>query len=271
MRVSIPLIATISAVAFAQMASAANLPVKARPKAVAPAPAFSWTGCYVGVNAGGHWGQVSDPAVITNNTWFLGGGGTDLANAAAAFPNTLNPSGFAGGGQLGCNWQMSNFVIGAEGDIVGLTGNASRSTSFPVAGGGNNFVSDSAKDEWMSTLRARAGWAFDRVLLYATGGVAFAHWSFNHAYSNTFDPSGAAANISTSTTRTGWTVGGGLEYALTNNWTVRGEYLYADFGTFNNYLTHLSFAFVAGGSGFTVLHPERLRENIARAGLNYKF
>ena len=116
---------------------------------------------------------------------------------------------------------------------------------------------------------ARAGWAFDRVLLYATGGVAFSHWSLNHTYSDTVDA--VPVNITTSTTRTGWTVGGGLEYALTNNWTVRGEYLYADFGTFNNYLTQLSLAFVAGGSGFTVLHPEKLRENIARAGLNYKF
>ena len=262
------LISAVPAILLSQMASAADMPVKARPKVVAPAPVYSWTGCYVGVNAGGHWGSVNDPAVITNNTWFTGGGGTDLASAAAAFPNTLNPSGFAGGGQFGCNWQMSNFVIGAEGDITGLTGSASRNTSFLVAGGGNNFVTDSAKDEWMSTVRARAGWAFDRVLVYATGGVAFAHWSFNHAYSNTFDP-GFATNVTTSTTRTGWTVGGGLEYALTNNWTVRGEYLYADFGTFNNYLTHFSPTF--GGTGFTVLHPEKLRENIARAGLNYKF
>jgi len=267
MRISISLIAAISVAVFAQTASAADMPVKARPPVVAPAPAYSWTGCYVGVNAGGHWGNVSDPAVITNNTWFLGAG--DLARAAAAFPNTLDPSGFAGGGQLGCNWQISNFVIGAEADIAGLTGSASRNTSFPVAGGGASVVSDSAKDEWMSTVRARAGWAFDRVLLYATGGVAFAHWSFNHTYSATFDPSGAVTNITTSTTRTGWTVGGGLEYALTNNWTVRGEYLYADFGTVNNYLTHISPAF--GNNTFTVLHPERLTENIARVGLNYKF
>ena len=147
------LISVVPAILLSQIASAADLPVKARPPAVAPAPVFSWTGCYVGVNAGGHWSSVSDPAVITDNTWFSWR--ADITNAAAAFPNTLDPSGFAGGGQLGCNWQISNLVIGAEGDIVGLTGSASRNTSFPLIGGagGTSFVSDSAKDEWMSTVR----------------------------------------------------------------------------------------------------------------------
>jgi outer membrane immunogenic protein len=259
-RLSAVLIGGIAAAALAQLASAADLPRKAPAALPPPVPVFSWTGFYVGVNAGGHWGRVSDPAVFTDNTWF---GGGDAANAAAAWPNTLKPSGFAGGGQVGYNWQVSNFVVGAEADIIGLAGSASRNLVFFINGNPGANVGDSAQDKWMATVRARVGYAFDRALLYATGGVAFANWSFNHTYS---DNAGAIpTNVTSTTTRTGWTIGGGLEYALTNNWIVRGEYLYADFGTYNNSLA------MQPGIGFTVLHPEKLTENIARIGVNYKF
>jgi outer membrane immunogenic protein len=253
-------LAAVAVVGLASVACAADMPVKAAPM-VAPVAAYNWTGFYVGVNAGGHWGRVSDPAVFTDNTWF---GAPDNAHAAAAWPNTLSPSGFVGGGQIGYNWQVSNFVFGAEADIVGLTGSASRNLVFVINGNPGSNVGDSAKDNWMATVRARVGYAFDRALLYATGGVAFANWSFNHTYSD--NAAAIPTNVTNSTTRTGWTIGGGLEYAITNNWTVRGEYLYADFGTYNNFL-----AMHTGGIGFTVLHPEKLNENIARIGVNYKF
>jgi outer membrane immunogenic protein len=243
-------------------ALAADMAIKAQPPA--PAPVYSWTEWYVGVNAGGHWGNVSDPAVFTQNTWF---GGVDAANAAAAWPNTLKPSGFAGGGQLGYNWQApnSNFLLGFEADIDGLTGKASRNVVFSINGGpGGSNVGDSARDNWIATVRGRAGFIFNQALLYATGGAAFSNWSMNHTYS---DNAGAVpTNITNSSTRSGWTIGGGLEYAFLNNWTARAEYLYADFGTFNNSLSMQNF-----GIGFTVLHPEKLTENILRVGLNYQF
>jgi outer membrane immunogenic protein len=245
-------------------ALAADLPARTYTKApvVVPPAVYSWTGFYVGASVGGHAGHGSDPAVFGFNTWF---GPPDNTTAANAWPNTLKPSGFAGGGQVGYNWQVSNFVFGAEADIVGLTGTASRNIAFPINfGSQSSFVGDSAKDNWMATLRARGGLAFDRLLLYVTGGAAFSNWSIGHSYS---DQAGATpTNVSTSTTRSGWTVGGGLEYAITNNWTVRGQYLYANFGTFNNTLTMTS-----GVIGFSVVHPEKLTENLGLVAINYKF
>lgn len=262
-RFQVALLDAVATIGFASVALAADMPVKAPVYKAAPAPMFNWSGFYVGGNVGGHWGSDSDPAVFGVNDWF--GGGADTSAAANAWPHTLKPSGFAGGGQVGYNWQISNFVFGAEADIFGLTGTSSRNVTFPLNGGtGASFVGDSASVKWMATLRARGGLAFDRVLLYVTGGAAFSNWSINHTYSDTVGAT--PTNVTNSTTRTGWTVGAGLEYALTNNWTLRGEYLYADFGTFNNSLT-----MNAPPSGFTVLHPDRLTENIGRAAINYKF
>lgn len=256
------LVVCIAAAAFCGCpALAADMAVKAPPPPP-PAPVYSWSGFYVGGSLGGHGGNDSDPALLINGGWF---GFADLPLAAAGLPNTLKPSGFAGGGQIGYNWQAQNLVFGVEAGIFGLAGTSSRNAAIPLTNQEMSFVGDSASDKWIATLRARVGLAFDRVLLYVAGGAAFSNWSISHSY---FDTVGAIpTTVSSSPTRSGWTVGGGLEYGLTNNWTLRGEYLYADFGTFNNSLT----MFLAPGFGFTILRPEKLTENIGLLGLNYKF
>jgi outer membrane immunogenic protein len=235
-----------------------------------PAPVCIWCGFYVGVNAGGHWAHVSDPAFFAENNGYFGF--PDNVAAANSWPNTLNLSGFAGGGQVGYNWQIPNssFVLGFEADIDGLTGSSSRAATFPENGGFDHaFVGDSARDRWISTVRARAGWAFNQTLFYVTGGAAFSHWEMGHSFADTAGPT--TVSVTNTSTRSGWTVGGGLEYAFLNNWTVRGEYLYANFGTFNNSLSGTCNFGGCPQAVFVVLHPEKLTENIVRVGVNYKF
>jgi outer membrane immunogenic protein len=153
--------------ASAGMAFAADLPTYTPPPASQvynPAPAFSWTGPYLGLTGGYGWGTSS---------------------------------GFKGGGYAGYNFQINpNWVVGVEGDILGST---------------------QRTNSWDSSVRGRLGYAYDRYLFYGTGGVAF----------------GDVKNGGASSTRTGWTLGAGVEAALTNNMTARVEYRYTDLGTAN--------------------------------------
>src|SRR3712207_5390474 len=170
------LLASVALFGFAGAASAADLPVRSAPPApiVAAAPIFTWTGFYVGVNAGYGWSNDDFDAV-------------DLADDD-------NDGGFVGGAQVGYNYQIGSFVVGLEGDIQ----YADFGREFTYLG--NDFESS----DWFGTVRARAGVAFDRALVYATGGFAFAD----------------DAN--------GWTVGGGVEYAFTNNLSAKIEGLYVN-------------------------------------------
>jgi outer membrane immunogenic protein len=230
---------------------------------------FSWTGYYIGLNAGGHWGHDSDPATVTANTfWFP----QNLAIMDAALPTTLSQSGFVGGAQLGYNWQVSSFVFGGEADIMGLSGSASRTRIIPwLVSPQQATLGDSANDRWMATLRARAGFAFDRILIYGTGGGAVANWAISHSYSDNFPLANTPLTTTQlTTTRSGWTAGGGIEYAVTTNWSVRGEYLYADFGTAHSNLTFIN-PFGVVPSGATIGHADHLTESLARAAVSYKF
>ena len=178
------LLASVALFGFAGAASAADLPVRAAPPApiIAAAPIFTWTGFYVGVNAGYGWSNDDFDAV-------------DLADED-------DDGGFVGGAQVGYNYQIGSFVVGLEGDIQ--YADFGRDGAFDLDRDG---VSDGVFDssDWFGTVRARAGVAFDRALIYATGGFAFAD----------------GAN--------GWTVGGGLEYAFTNNLSAKIEGLYVNF------------------------------------------
>ena len=149
-------------------------------------------------------------------------------------------TGFVGGGQIGYNWQFSNFVFGLEADA---NWNRVRpSVGFNVP---DPFLvqtltgSYTTEIDWTSSFRGRVGLTFDRLLVYATGGAAIAGGRVNSSFTlNTpitgiiFPiPSSGTTNASSNFTRLGWTVGGGLEYAFTNNWSIAGEYRYSDFGS----------------------------------------
>ena len=219
-------------------ASAADMAVKARPM-VAP-PVFSWTGCYIGGDVGYAWARDRDSEITTAT-----GAASPFSPASAASVN-----GPKLGGYLGCNYQMSQFVIGLEGDgeWADLKGSANFVTPAPP-----DFYTTTIR--WQASARGRLGYAFDRALLYVTGGAAFAHV-------NERDQVGVTGAFTDhATTRTGWTVGGGVDYAFTNNWIGRVEYRYADFGTFS----YVPAVFPA----FTENH--KITEHAVRVGLAYKF
>jgi outer membrane immunogenic protein len=203
-------------------ATAADLgrPVKAPPMApVAAPPPFSWAGCYIGGHAGGKWPQHDTTltvATFPNVTVFGVGNGFDNGNDDASF---------IGGGQLGCQWQSGSWVVGIEGDFSGtdinrtfVAGPLVRSPFLP--GDALRFQND-----WESSVRGRLGWAWDRWMVYATGGVAFAN------VEATFFPIDSALAFSDSRTLTGWTIGGGVEYAFWQNVSFGLEYRFSSYDT----------------------------------------
>jgi outer membrane immunogenic protein len=263
-------------------AFAADMAVKMPVKAPPPAPVYSWTGWYVGLNAGGGWQTTTiDNSVISNST--LSGGEALIPALNAAIPQQLNlhPSGFIGGGQIGYNYQFApNWVAGLEGDFQGanIKGTASAANTavdptgslITVAGTG------SQKIDWFGTLRGRLGWLpVDPLLVYATGGLAYGHVQTDVSFLGIRSPIGQAAPLngssttSQSDTRAGWTLGGGSEWMFAPSWTVKAEYLYYDLGTETlNQTLALSGISTIRANIQSVSH---YRGNIARAGLNYRF
>ena len=224
------------------IASAADLPVKAPPmvQVVQPIP-FTWTGLYVGVSGG----VISEDFTATD----LG----SLRENEPSWNNigdTYGLSGTAGlfGFNVGYNWQVApNWVIGVEADLswTGLD-DSSSTNGFTV----------SSKLNWLGTLRGRIGYAFDRILIYGTGGLAYGNVEYK-AFATNFP----SYNFNKDTS-TGWTAGGGLEWAFANNWTARAEALYVDFGD------QIGF-FPEGNSGCRFGFKNNYV--LGRVGLNYKF
>jgi outer membrane immunogenic protein len=218
----------------------ATVPVyKAQPAFVS---SYNWTGCYIGAEGGGAWGISRQ----------------DAANAGADTGQTITGnfgvSGSLIGGTLGCNYQSGNIVWGVENDMSWTN---KRGSAFDLAPFDPNTLSET-RENWIDTLRGRVGVASDRWFGYLTAGAAFAGTSVNIC--NTI------ACVGDSKTRAGWTVGGGAEYALIDNWTLKVEYLYADFGTYRYIDPSVTIP------GFTVVSRDvRLNDNIARIGINYKF
>jgi len=227
-------LATLAA-GFSGSASAADLPVKAAPVAVAAA--YNWTGFYVGVQGGIGRGRV---------TW-------DYVPTSANDENH-NTSGWLVGGTLGYNRHLApNWVIGIEADLAGA--NIKGGTSCP-----NPAFRCQTKIDALGTLRGRLGYAWSSALLYVTGGGA---WSRLRAETVQLagvatPPSGTPVNGQTLSS-VGWTLGAGLEWGLAPNWSVKAEYLYMSFGAKNYNID----------SGLVVNVKENV--SVARAGINYRF
>ncbi|SRR5579871_4492680 len=207
-------------------ASAADLARKAPPPVVtkAPPPAyvpFTWTGFYVGINGGYGFGR---------SKW-------------DGLPATFDVKGGLAGGQLGYNWQFGQFVWGLEGDgdWTNLRGHANALNC------GTTLCE--TRNDFLSTVRGRFGLAVDRLLPYATGGLAVGNIK-----------SVAPPLTGDDKTNTGWTVGGGLEYSLATNWSVKAEYLWVDLGKEN-------CSIMCGLPSNNV----SLTTNVVRGGINYHF
>jgi opacity protein-like surface antigen len=203
---------------------------KAPPAAVAVAP--NWTGFYIGGFVGTAWGDKDDTNVD----------GDPNANVSSKV------SGFLGGGQAGYNYQIGKWVVGLEGDI-GAT-NAKGSTSCP-----NLFFANCMyKVRWLASVTPRLGFVWDRALIYGKGGGAWTEDEYPF-FDNTTGQQVATATVR----RSGWTVGTGVEFALTQNWSAKGEWTYADFGTKHVVLTNGEFSDI------------KQKVYAAKIGLNYRF
>jgi outer membrane immunogenic protein len=227
-------------------ASAADLPMKAPPMRVVQPIPFTWTGFYVGASGG----MIAQNSVFTDTG--LGGGGGLIFSAGDQYG--VSGTGGILGANIGYNYQFApNWVLGLEADIAWTS--ISNSYSFNCRSGGV-CSSVGSKLNSIGTFRGRIGYAWDRALFYATGGLAYGHVQNTASWDQT--PGGTSAN---DTWRTGWTVGGGLEYAFLNNWTVRAEALYVDLG---NSTGSVSTTF---GCAFGFKN----KYTLGRFGLNYKF
>jgi outer membrane immunogenic protein len=207
----------------AQGAGAADLSVAPLYKAP-PAQvtqAYNWTGFYLGINGGGGWGH---------SNW----------DTSAA---SIGISGGVAGGTAGYNWQFGNAVLGLEADVDWANLKGTSSSALCPAG-------CTTSDTWLSTVRGRAGYAFGGVLPYVTGGLAMGDIRAT-------TPGFAGASSSNA----GWTVGGGIEFALPGNWSAKAEYLHVDLGSFNC------------GANCNGLPTDNvsMHDNVVRAGVNYRF
>jgi outer membrane immunogenic protein len=200
--------ATVAIALATGAASAADLgrgPYGAPSYAPATIQTYSWMGPYLGANLGYQWGDVTN--------------------------NPTSPSGFAGGLQAGYNFQSGGFVFGGETDIQ-------------FSGAEDAFAAWKFSNPWFGTLRARLGYAFNNILLYGTGGLAYG------------DVRGRFAGVSETHTHLGWTAGLGIEVGLTPNWSAKAEYLYVDFGQ----------------RGYAITGTQNaLESNLLRFGVNYRF
>ena len=198
----------LTAAGWAAPVRAADLPYAPRPAYTVNQPlnSFSWAGPYLGGNLGYDWGSVSN--------------------------NPTKPSGFVGGVQAGYNWQGGGpWVFGIEGDLE-------------ATGANDTFAPWKFSNPWFGTVRGRAGYAFNNILFYGTGGLAF-----GELRAETF-------GLSESHTTVGWALGGGTEFGFAPNWSAKIEYLYVD-------LSDSRFTITGTTNG--------LRSNIVRAGVNYHF
>ena len=227
------LIAGAFALAAGGQALAADLPQPGPPPPRAPstyvpvtAPGYNWSGFYLGINGGYGFGD---------SNW----------TPCCGIPPTGNfsTSGFLAGGTLGANYQMGAFVLGIEGDgdWTNLSGSITCSGGYTCQTSSN----------WLATARGRIGYAFDRILLYGTGGGAAGNIKANNSYTGGTD----------SNTEYGWTAGAGIEFAFAQNWTAKVEYLYVDLANGSCNASCPTYAPVA--VSFT--------ESLVRAGINYKF
>jgi outer membrane immunogenic protein len=200
------IIAAAAAVLMAGAASAADLPRGPAPYySPSPAAGYNWAGAYAGLNLGYEWGKVSNSAG--------------------------NPSGIMGGGQVGYNWQNGQFVFGGE-------------TDLQISSADDTFAPWKFSNPWFGTLRGRIGYAMNNILVYGTGGLAYA------------DLKGELSGLTETKTELGWTLGLGMEVGLTPNWSAKVEYLYMDLG---------SRAFSVTGT------DNGLSANVLRLGVNYHF
>ena len=240
-------LATVAVIGFASVASAADMPAKAPIQRAPLTTYYNWSGCYIGLNAGGGWARTEFNNTV--NTTAFG-----HLNPGEGFAYSYD--GFVGGGQVGCNYQVSQWVFGIEGSFDGssIKGDASDLAIL------NDDIFTTRIDS-VATVTGRDGYAWNNVLLYAKGGYAGAHVQFSVSDTNSALGSPVGSGSQTRW-QSGWTVGGGLEYGLTPNWIIGVEYNYIDLGSAN---------YEVGGTSGSYAFDVKPRIQSVLARVSYKF
>jgi outer membrane immunogenic protein len=259
--------AAAASILFAGAASAADLPAtytKAPPPVVA---VYNWTGFYVGGNIGYGWGND------TGDRWdsFVDPGGIGFAPYFALGGNVLpgvKPQGVIGGGQIGYNWQASNWVFGVVADIQGSDMHAFASnTVTPGGGAATTIQSNNSRIDWFGTVRGRVGVAANNWLFYGSGGLAYGDVKSTVTFNC---PACAIPFLMTGTnssTQVGWAAGAGVEVGLSPNWTVGVEYLHFDRGSITTVAVPTTPVF----PGTRLTADSKFAGDTVRGTLNYKF
>jgi outer membrane immunogenic protein len=241
-----------------QAGLAADLPLKT---SQAFPETFDWSGIYLGGNIGWGWAtnDNDDPAIVQ----FL---------LVPATIQTVNSNGFLGGVQVGTNYQFGKLVVGAEGDWdwSHINGNNTTTGIYRLLAPPGFTRIGSDNTDWTATATTRIGIAHDHWLLYGKAGAAWAHTSYTDNWPGT--PFGLTGPFFTGTggsTRTGWTVGSGLEYAFMGNWSAKLEYNYMNFGNTTTTIAGASPFLGPTGSTFGMQNNQQISE--VKFGINYKF
>jgi outer membrane immunogenic protein len=280
-----PFFAALAATLSLGPVLAADLPSRKAPPAayVPPAPIFTWTGFYLGVNGGGTFSDAANIALVPSSNFGPFPSGFAAAQSIGAYPSLLTGrrTGFIGGGQVGFNWQFGPIVAGFETDLQGMStrGNSSAALFNPTPPAANfsapvlGTATVSRRLDYVGTARGRLGFAVDRALFYVTGGLAYGRTGLAYTGTISFPSAPTVALIaasSTSRTSLGYALGGGVEYAFWNNWSLKAEYLYYDLGRHSTTIGGTFTNFTPATGGFSTAS---VRDNghIVRAGLNYRF
>jgi outer membrane immunogenic protein len=257
----------------------------APPPTPGPCPTCDWKGFYVGVNEAtgiGHNRTHETDSLLPANV-----NSANVNNPLTDVWHTESPIGVMAGGQVGFNWQLGSVVFGAEADWDWARqrdsfANTNFVASTVVVAPTQIGLTDDQKLSWLATARARIGWTENCFLWYVTGGAAWARVESNYSFqvaqavgAGVLGTGPFAASVSS--TKTGWTLGGGVETKMTwlglsDRWSSKFEYLYVDLGSITN---NFSIPVVIGGGGTPAAHnfssTSQIRDNIVRFGVNYRF
>jgi outer membrane immunogenic protein len=258
-------ILAIAAIAGARTASAADVNVRPYAGETFVVPVYNWSGVYIGGNIGYGWGRSSDSASLSP------GGPPVFTDSLRSAMN-----GVMGGGQIGYNSQMQNWLWGLEADFQGTGQSSTHSFTCPTGActaglipflpaifpGPAIAVTSRQQLDFFGTIRGRLGVVVvPTMLLYATGGLAYGQVDTN---------STLAGATRAQSYNPGYVVGGGIEAAIGGDWTAKLEYLYLDLGTVSGSFSS-TVAAVGGASALTENFSGRVTDSIVRAGINYRF
>lgn len=238
----------------------------------------SWTGFYVG-GFGGYTNGRAASNLSTISASYIANP-TALAGIAKDGTQKINSKGLNGGGTFGYNYQKGKFFVGGEVDFgsnrinKSVTATTLFNSDFPASSSNTKTITQSVKNDWLFTARPRVGIVFNKTIVYVTGGVAVTNIKYNGSYGDTL--SGITKESSSfSKTKTGTSVGAGVEFKIVSKWSLKGEYIFTQFGRISTTSTNLT----AGDVGFggdpvpnqVFTHSTDLKSHSIRFGVNYRF